>query len=108
MTNEISDHWYEDFFQGINCEIWEKAIPPAVTKQEVDFLISELNLQQGQSILDMPCGFGRHSIELSKQGFNITGIDISQTFIKDLTKKINSGGLNIKAIHADMLSVQFK
>ena len=106
MANEISDNWYEDFFQGINCEIWEKAIPAEMTKQEVDFLVSELNLQQGQHILDIPCGFGRHSIELSKRGFNVTGIDISPTFIKGLTEKINSERLNIKVIQADILAIQ--
>src|SRR3954453_11293050 len=106
MSNEISDNWYEDFFQGINCEIWKKAIPSEVTKQEVDFLVSELKLQQGQNILDIPCGFGRHAIELEKRGFNVTGVDISQTFIQDLTEKINSGGLNIKAIQADILAIQ--
>ncbi len=105
MTNEISDNWYEDFFQGINCELWEKAIPPDVTKLEVDFLLSELNLQKGQQVLDMPCGFGRHAIELSKRGFTITGIDISETFIKGLIEKINLQGLNIKAIQADILAV---
>ena len=58
MLKEISDNWYEDFFQGINCELWGNAIPPDVTKQEVDFLLRELNLQKGQKILDIPCGFG--------------------------------------------------
>jgi SAM-dependent methyltransferase len=106
MVNEISDNWYEDFFQGINCEIWEKAIPTDVTKQEVDFLLSELNMQKGQHILDIPCGFGRHAIELSKRGFNVTGIDISETFIKGLTEKIISEKLNIKAIQADILAIQ--
>jgi SAM-dependent methyltransferase len=106
MVNEISDNWYEDFFQGINCELWEKAIPTDVTKQEVDFLLNELNLQQGQHILDIPCGFGRHAIELSKKGFNVTGIDISETFIKGLTEKIISEKLNITAIQADILTVQ--
>jgi cyclopropane fatty-acyl-phospholipid synthase-like methyltransferase len=106
MVNEISDNWYEDFFQGINCEIWEKAIPTDVTKQEVDFLLSELNMPKGQHILDIPCGFGRHAIELSKRGFNVTGIDISETFIKGLTEKIISEKLNIKAIKADILAIQ--
>ncbi len=104
MLNEISDNWYEDFFQGINCELWEKAIPPDVTKQEVDFLLSELNLQKGQQILDIPCGFGRPAIELSKKGFNVTGIDISKTFIKGLTEKIISEKLNIKAIQANIVA----
>lgn len=106
MTNQVADNWYEDFFKGINCEIWEKAIPIEVTIQEVDFLLSELNLQQGQQILDIPCGFGRHSIELSKRGFNVTGIDISERFIKSLRERIISERLNIKAIQADILAVQ--
>ena len=96
IPNEISDTWYEDFFQGINCEIWQKAIPPEVTKQEVDFLLSEFNLQPGQHILDIPCGFGRHTVELAKKGFSITGVDISQTFVESLTEKINAEKLNIK------------
>lgn len=105
MINEINDSWYEDFFQGINCELWEKAIPPDVTKQEVDFLLSEMNLQKGQQILDIPCGFGRHAIELSERGFHVTGIDISETFIKGLAEKIKSQALNIKVIQADILTV---
>ena len=106
MTSQISDNWYEDFFQGINCEIWEKAIPASMTKQEIDFLLSELNLQTGQHLLDIPCGFGRHAIELSNLGFNITGVDISGTFIEKLNKKILSEKLNIKAIKADILTIQ--
>jgi cyclopropane fatty-acyl-phospholipid synthase-like methyltransferase len=54
MTNQVNDNWYEDFFQGINCELWENAIPTEATKQEVDFLLNELNLQKGQHILDVP------------------------------------------------------
>ncbi len=106
MVNQIKDNWYEDFFQGINCEVWEKAIPAEYTKQEVDFLVTELNLQEGQHLLDIPCGFGRHAIEFSKRGFNVTGIDISETFIKGLTEKIISEKLNIKAIQADILAIQ--
>jgi len=105
MANEISDTWYEDFFQGINCEIWEKAIPFEITTQEIAFLVGELNLQPGQKILDVPCGFGRHSIELARLGFDVTGIDISQTFVQSLNRQIGSERLNIKAIQADILNV---
>lgn len=107
MTNKISDNWYETFFQGINCELWEKAVSPEWTKQEVDFLISELNIKQGQHLLDIPCGFGRHSIELAKRGYQLTGIDISETFIKPLNEKIKSEKLPIHTIQADILSVKF-
>ncbi|MBA3693893.1 MAG: methyltransferase domain-containing protein [Acidobacteria bacterium] len=106
MTNKINDNWYENFFQGLNCELWEKAVSPEWTKQEVDFLLSELNLKQGQYLLDIPCGFGRHSIEFAKRGYQVTGIDISQTFITGLTDKIKSEKLHIKAVQADILTIQ--
>ena len=108
MTNSVRDNWYEDFFQGINCELWEKAVPADWTKQEVDFLKDELNLEQGQYVLDIPCGFGRHSIELAKLGFNVTGVDISETFIKGLTEKIKREKLSITAIQGDILAFQIK
>lgn len=106
MTNNIKDNWYEDFFQGLNCELWEKAVSPEWTKQEVDFLVSELNVEQGQHLLDIPCGFGRHSIELAKRGFNVTGVDISQTFINGLSEKIKTDKLSINAILGDILTLQ--
>lgn len=104
MEKEVADNWYVDFFQGINCEIWENAIPIEVTKQEVAFLIDEMNLQPGQHVLDIPCGYGRHAIEFARKGIKITGIDISETFIKKLYDKANSEKLNIKAIQADILT----
>jgi len=106
MTNQVNDNWYEDFFQGINCELWENAIPTEATKQEVDFLLSELNLQKGQHILDVPCGFGRHAIEFSNQGLNVTAIDISETFMSGLISKIQSEKLNITAIKGDILTAE--
>lgn len=106
MTKQVNDNWYEDFFQGINCELWENAIPIEATKQEVDFLLSELNLQKGQHILDVPCGFGRHAIEFSNQGLNVTAIDISETFMSGLISKIQSEKLNITAIKGDILTTE--
>lgn len=106
MEKEVADNWYENFFQGINCEIWEKAIPTAITIQEVDFLIGELNLQGGEHLLDVPCGFGRHSIELAKRGFRVTGIDISETFIASFRNSIISENLPIQVMQADILRVE--
>ncbi len=105
MTSNISDTWYEDFFKGINCELWEIAIPQEWTNQEVEFLITELNIKQGQSILDIPCGFGRHSVELAKKGYKVTGVDISETFLKTLSEKIKADSLSIETIHSDILSL---
>ena len=46
------------------------------------------------SVLDIGCGTGESSIELSKRGFDVTGIDISPTAIELSKNKV--GGDNVK------------
>ena len=47
------------------------------TKAEVDQILKEMRLPSEAHILDLACGQGRHSIELSKRGFRVTGLDYS-------------------------------
>jgi SAM-dependent methyltransferase len=47
----------------------------------VDFLLEELDLQPGGSVLDVGCGTGRHSIELAKRGYAATGLDLSSEML---------------------------
>lgn len=108
MSNNIPDNWYENFFSGINCEMWEKAATQEWTDAEVIFVKDVLNVVPGSSILDMPCGTGRHSIALAKQGFRLTSVDISTEFINGLKKKVDEQQLPVEIIHGNILSVEFK
>ncbi|MBM3672561.1 MAG: class I SAM-dependent methyltransferase [Actinobacteria bacterium] len=51
------------------------------TVQEVDFLWDALDLASGQSVLDVGCGPGRHSLELARRGIGVLGVDASDDFI---------------------------
>ena len=44
------------------------------TISEVNFLEEEFKLSKGSSIFDVGCGTGRHSLELARRGYNVTGI----------------------------------
>ena len=63
----IPDNWYETYFTRINCEMWEKAGTPEWTAAEVSFLTDVLNVPPGASLLDIPCGTGRHSLVLASR-----------------------------------------
>jgi len=56
--------WEE--FSDAHAPIYEDNIFTKNTLPEVDFLIEELALPPGGSILDVGCGTGRHSIELAQ------------------------------------------
>lgn len=105
MNTIINNDWYTDFFQGLNCEMWERAVTPEWTRQEIDFLIGTLNVQPDARLLDIPCGFGRHTIELAKRGYQLTGVDISNDYVDQLTERILAERLLIQVLHGDILTM---
>jgi 2-polyprenyl-3-methyl-5-hydroxy-6-metoxy-1,4-benzoquinol methylase len=69
--------WYLDYFQGIVVDLWQQAMSPEQTRREVEFVTDLLRLPPAGRLLDVPCGFGRHSVELAERGFRVTGVDVS-------------------------------
>ena len=54
-------------------------------QEAADFVLHLIDLIQPKKesrILDVACGRGRHAIELSRLGYNVTGIDLSSESIK--------------------------
>src|SRR5262249_41303559 len=98
----MESKWYEQFFHGLAVDMWRKAMPEEQTRDEVDFLVNTLNLQRGASILDVPCGLGRHSIELCRRGFQMTGIDLSEEFLTEAERNAAAAGLSVESVPADM------
>lgn len=52
-----------------------------------------LQLKSGARVLDLACGKGRHSKALSVQGYNVTGVDLSENSIAE-AKKMESENLS--------------
>jgi len=100
----MTTQWFETFFQGFALECWDRCMPPEATKAEVDFLVDALACKPGARILDIPCGSGRHSVELATRGYKLTGIDISRENI-DAARPKNP---NVDWICADMRTLDRK
>jgi SAM-dependent methyltransferase len=77
----LKSEWFETFFQGPAVDFWTRAMTPAFTLADVDFLEKALEVNPGARLLDIPCGNGRHSIELGRRGYRTTGIDLSDEFL---------------------------
>jgi len=71
------------------------------TQFEVDFLIEELGLAPGSAVLDIGCGTGRHSVELAKRGYRVTGVDISPGMLAEARKAADAAGVKVEWIQSD-------
>ncbi len=91
---------WEEFFDGHAPKYMENVFTKN-TSTEVDFIIRELDLLEGSTILDIGCGTGRHSIELARRGYLLTGVDISSGMLTEAKKAAIQAGVDVEWIRAD-------
>ncbi|MFI9379774.1 class I SAM-dependent methyltransferase [Kutzneria sp. NPDC052558] len=90
--------WYTDFFTDLANSFWRGAVPPDMTINEIDFVTDLTDLAPGSRVLDAPCGSGRHSLELARRGFSVTGVDIST----EALQHARSTDSDVRWIQADL------
>jgi ubiquinone/menaquinone biosynthesis C-methylase UbiE len=100
--------WYDEFFKEDYLEIYLPFLTEERTKAEVDFIVEILNLPPGSKILDLACGFGRHTIPLAKMGYDMTGLDYTEKFIQMAEEKAKSGNVQIEFLVGDMRKIPFE
>jgi 2-polyprenyl-3-methyl-5-hydroxy-6-metoxy-1,4-benzoquinol methylase len=87
--------WYEELFENY-ANKYDREEFTKGTVGECDFIEKEINYNKKVKILDIGCGTGRHSIELSKRGYSVTGIDLSESQLQRARQKASLESLNIE------------
>lgn len=98
--------WYEELFTNY-ADRYEKEIFTQGTLGEVDFIEKEISKDKNCEILDIGCGTGRHAIELAKRGYNVTGIDLSESMIKKARKNAKKYKLDVDFQIADARKLDY-
>ncbi|MFW6040583.1 MAG: class I SAM-dependent methyltransferase [Thermoplasmatota archaeon] len=95
--------WYEDQW------FWKEFKPILFpeerlhqTSSQVDKFIELLELEKGDRILDLCCGVGRHSLELARREYDVTGVDLSKVYIDEAKEKAKREGLKVEFLQEDM------
>ncbi len=78
--------WYESLFENYGKNYDNESFTKG-TVGECDFIEKEIDFDKSLKIIDIGCGTGRHSIELTKRGYNILGIDLSESQLKQARAK---------------------
>lgn len=105
MCAAINREWFDGFFEGLIVEMWKTATSPEQTRLEADFLERELQLRQGDKVFDVPCGFGRHTLELARRGYQMTGVDLSPSMIREAEEASAAGSTSTLWLNSDMRDI---
>ena len=90
---------------------WETAGPVLFTQgrwenapAEVEAMVALLGLSPGAKVLDLCCGVGRHSLELARRGFRVTGVDRTVAYLLEARGRASKEGLEVELVQEDMRS----
>ncbi|MEO1224173.1 MAG: class I SAM-dependent methyltransferase [Pseudomonadota bacterium] len=95
--------WYASFFSGPFADLWRQAMSDENSNRETAFLIDWLDAPAGSTLLDVPCGHGRHAARLARAGYALTGIDLSEPLLDAARRE--TAGLPVTLVQADMRQI---
>lgn len=98
--------WYEELFENYANKYEEEAFTQG-TIGECDFIEEEVNCLKSTKILDIGCGTGRHSIELAKRGYSVTGVDLSESLLGRAKEKAKEQDQEIDFQLGDARTLKF-
>jgi SAM-dependent methyltransferase len=97
---------WERFFDA-HAPIYDENVFTKNTVREVDFLLEELDLRPGGSVLDVGCGTGRHAIELARRGYAVTGLDLSSEMLARAALAAKAAGVEVRWVRSDAARFSF-
>ena len=98
--------WYEALFENY-AKKYDKECFVQGTLGECDFIEQEINRDKSLKVIDIGCGTGRHAIELTKRGYIVTGVDLSEDQIKRAKEKAQEAGVTIDFQTQDARNLSF-
>ncbi|MBM7660764.1 ubiquinone/menaquinone biosynthesis C-methylase UbiE [Bacillus mesophilus] len=89
MTYQHFANFYDQLMNDVPYHLW------------LEYLAERVN-PENQTILDIGCGTGSLSIPLAKQGFQVTGLDLSAEMLAIADEKARNEKVNVQFIQQDM------
>ena len=103
-------NWYEKWFSNkYYLEIYSHRDEKEV-RDIINLIQRYVPLSNNDKVLDVCCGAGRHSIELARRGYDVTGFDLSPYLISQAMESLSSSkekNLKVEFMIKDMKDFSF-
>jgi len=93
--------WYEDWFNSDEYLKVYKHRDEAEAETLVNLIRKHTGIREGDDILDLACGAGRHSVAFALNGFNVTSVDFSKRLMLEAKRNAAHSGVTINFILSD-------
>jgi 2-polyprenyl-3-methyl-5-hydroxy-6-metoxy-1,4-benzoquinol methylase len=103
----VDPNWFDGFFEQEWLNEIALHLPDEGTQTQVDFVVERLGLDAGARVLDVACGHGRHSLELARRGFRVTGVDLSPRSLELARKAAKGESLDVEFVERDARELDF-
>jgi cyclopropane fatty-acyl-phospholipid synthase-like methyltransferase len=100
--------WWHRFFQGAWAGIHSDVPSPEGTIREAETIERLLGLEARATLLDVPCGDGRLSVELATRGYGLTGVDITREFLEKARRAASERAVEIVLEEWDMRDLPWR
>jgi len=98
----VNDEWWRDISPHENVSYEHARHDAAKTRKEADFLLGLLGPPAGGRLLDVPCGTGRHSIELARRGYEMTAVNVTSAMLDKAQRESDERDLSINWENRDI------
>jgi SAM-dependent methyltransferase len=74
----------------------------AAASTEIERAVALLGIEPPARVLDLACGVGRHTLELARRDFRVTGVDKTAAYLRQAADAADAAGLAVELVEADM------
>ncbi len=103
LEHHLNPEWWKMIFNSMYLKTDADVVEDnLITESEVTMFSQILGIKEGNSLLDLACGQGRHLIEFSQRGkYNLSGLDRSRYLIQRAKNISKKRGLSINFKEGD-------
>lgn len=100
--------WWDGYFDETFVHVYRDFLTPERTEREVEGLLGMVPLPADPEVLDLACGWGRHSVALARSGCRVTGLDWSETLLERARRRAAAAGVEVDFVRADMREIPWR
>lgn len=100
--------WTKRYYDEAYLRRWPLGQPDETVLRSARFLLQELRIGEGDTLLDVGCGRGRYSLAFTKNGIRVTGLDASDVLLSEARRLAHETALSVEWTVGDMRRIPFQ